>query len=63
MPRGSLDVDRAAGVFGLLATGFAVLLGFVVFLAFTSASLIFLFMLFFADSGERAVGQALPVGI
>jgi hypothetical protein len=28
--------DRAAGVFGVLATGFSVLLGFVVFLAFTS---------------------------
>jgi hypothetical protein len=28
--------DRAAGVFGVLATGFAVLLGFIVFLAFTS---------------------------
>jgi hypothetical protein len=37
-PDGSLfaDGDRAAGVFGVLATGFAVLLGFVVFLAFTS---------------------------
>jgi hypothetical protein len=30
------DGDRAAGFFGVLATGFAVLLGFVVFLAFTS---------------------------
>jgi hypothetical protein len=30
------DGDRAAGVFGVLATGFAVLLGFVVYLAFTS---------------------------
>ena len=30
------DGDRVAGVFGVLATGFAVLLGFVVFLAFTS---------------------------
>jgi hypothetical protein len=30
------DGDRAAGVFGVLATGFAVLLGFVVFLAFDS---------------------------
>lgn len=29
------DGDRAAGVFGVLATGFAVMLGFVVFLAFT----------------------------
>src|SRR5215203_194068 len=30
------DGDRAAGVFGVLATGFAILLGFVVFLAFES---------------------------
>jgi Protein of unknown function (DUF4239) len=30
------DGDRAAGVFGVLATGFAVLLGFIVFLAFES---------------------------
>src|SRR6187551_2212384 len=30
------DGDRAAGVFGVLATGFAVLLGFVVFLAIAS---------------------------
>jgi hypothetical protein len=29
------DGDRAAGVFGVLATGFSVLLGFIVFLAFT----------------------------
>jgi hypothetical protein len=37
-PEGSYfaDGDRASGVFGVLATGFAVLLGFVVFLAFTS---------------------------
>jgi len=37
-PKGSYfeDGDRAAGVFGVLATGFAVLLGFVVFLAFES---------------------------
>jgi succinate dehydrogenase/fumarate reductase cytochrome b subunit len=37
-PEGSYfaDGDRAAGVFGVLATGFAILLGFVVFLAFTS---------------------------
>src|SRR5213079_2610372 len=37
-PEGSYfnDGDRAAGVFGVLATGFAVLLGFVVFLSFTS---------------------------
>lgn len=30
------DGDRAAGVFGVLATGFAIVLGFVVFLAFES---------------------------
>src|SRR5690242_20053413 len=37
-PDGSyfVDGDRAAGVFGVLATGFAVLLGLVVVLAFTS---------------------------
>jgi len=37
-PEGSYfaDGDRAAGIFGVLATGFAVLLGFVVFLAFSS---------------------------
>jgi hypothetical protein len=37
-PEGSYfaDGDRAAGVFGVLATGFSVLLGFVVFLAFQS---------------------------
>jgi hypothetical protein len=37
-PEGSYfnDGDRAAGVFGVLATGFSVLLGFVVFLSFTT---------------------------
>ena len=37
-PEGSYfaDGDRASGVFGVLATGFAVLIGFVVFLAFES---------------------------
>ena len=30
------DGDRASGVFGVLATGFSVLLGFIVFLAFTT---------------------------
>jgi hypothetical protein len=37
-PEGSFfeDGDRASGVFGVLATGFSVLLGFVVFLAFTT---------------------------
>ena len=35
-PEGSYfaDGDRAAGVFGVLATGFSVLLGFIIFLAF-----------------------------
>lgn len=37
-PEGSrfADGDRASGVFGVLATGFSVLLGFIVFLAFTT---------------------------
>ena len=37
-PEGSrfVDGDRASGVFGVLATGFSVLLGFIVFLAFTT---------------------------
>lgn len=37
-PEGSWfqDGDRASGVFGVIATGFSVLLGFVVFLSFTS---------------------------
>jgi Protein of unknown function (DUF4239) len=37
-PEGSYfeDGDRAAGVFGVLATGFAIFAGFVIFLAFTS---------------------------
>ncbi len=37
-PEGSVfeDGDRAAGVFGVLATGFSVLLGLIVFLAFSS---------------------------
>jgi hypothetical protein len=37
-PEGSYfeDGDRASGVFGVLATGFAVLLGFIIFLAFES---------------------------
>ena len=37
-PEGSRfnDGDRAAGVFGVVATGFALLLGLVVFLAYTS---------------------------
>jgi len=37
-PEGSYfaDGDRAAGVFGVLATGFSVLLGFIVFMSFTT---------------------------
>ena len=37
-PEGSYftDGDRASGVFGVLATGFSVLLGFIIFLGFTS---------------------------
>jgi len=37
-PEGSYfaDGDRASGVFGVLATGFSVLLGFIIFLAFSS---------------------------
>jgi hypothetical protein len=37
-PEGSYfsDSDRAAGIFGVLATGFSVLLGFLIFLAFAS---------------------------
>src|SRR5947209_6184448 len=37
-PAGSYfeDGDRASGVFGVIATGFAVLIGFVVFLSFQS---------------------------
>lgn len=37
-PEGSYfaDGDRASGVFGVLATGFSILLGFIIFLAFTS---------------------------
>ena len=37
-PKGSYfeDGDRASGVFGVLATGFAIFAGFVIFLAFTS---------------------------
>jgi hypothetical protein len=37
-PEGSYftDGDRASGVFGVMATGFSVMLGFIIFLAFTS---------------------------
>ena len=52
-PDGSFfhDGDRAAGVFGVLATGFAVLLGLVVVLAFTS----------YDDSRAGAETEALTV--
>jgi hypothetical protein len=46
------DGDRAAGVFGVLATGFSVLLGFVVFLAFES----------FDQSRTGGENEALVVG-
>jgi hypothetical protein len=45
------DGDRASGVFGVLATGFSVLLGFIVFLSFTS----------YDDSKTGAESEALAV--
>jgi hypothetical protein len=45
------DGDRAAGIFGVLSTGFALLLGFVVFLAFTK----------YDDSRAGAEAEALLV--
>jgi hypothetical protein len=53
-PEGSRfkDGDRASGVFGVLATGFSVLLGFVVFLAFES----------YDQSRSGAEQEALVVG-
>jgi hypothetical protein len=52
-PEGSYfsDGDRASGVFGVLATGFALLLGLIVFLAFTS----------YDDSKTGAEAEALAV--
>lgn len=52
-PEGSFfeDGDRAAGVFGVLATGFAVLLGLIVVIAFTS----------YDDSATGAESEALAV--
>src|SRR4029450_7430888 len=44
------DGDRASGVFGVLATGFALLLGFVIFLAFTK----------YDESRAGAEGEARP---
>ena len=53
-PEGSYfkDGDRASGVFGVLSTGFSVLLGFIIFLAFTS----------YDDSRTGAEQEALVVG-
>jgi hypothetical protein len=52
-PEGSVfaDGDRAAGGFGVLATGFSVLLGLIVFLAFTS----------YDDSRQGAEAEAIAV--
>ena len=52
-PEGSFfnDGDRASGVFGVLATGFSLLLGLIVFLAFTS----------YDDSKSGAESEALAV--
>jgi hypothetical protein len=52
-PEGSYfaDGDRASGVFGVLATGFSVLLGFIIFLAFTS----------YDQSRTGAEGEAMAV--
>jgi succinate dehydrogenase/fumarate reductase cytochrome b subunit len=53
-PEGSYfaDGDRASGVFGVLATGFSVLLGFIIFLTFTS----------YDQSRTGAEAEALVVG-
>src|SRR3954462_14257181 len=66
-PAGSYfeDGDRSSGIFGVLATGFAVLIGFVVFLAFR----IFNTSRRGADSKARTVraqfetAQFLPVAV
>ncbi|MGH3100132.1 MAG: hypothetical protein ACRDPU_04030, partial [Thermoleophilia bacterium] len=52
-PEGSYfsDGDRASGVFGVLATGFAIFAGFVIFLAFTT----------YDDSRGGAEAEALTV--
>jgi hypothetical protein len=52
-PRGGFftDSDRAAGVFGVLGTSFAVLLAFVIFLAFES----------FGNAREKAGQEAVAV--
>jgi hypothetical protein len=46
------DGDRAAGAFGVLATGFSVLLGLIIFLAFTS----------YDDSRRGAEAESVAVG-
>ena len=53
-PEGSFfeDGDRASGVFGVLATGFAIFAGFVIFLAFTQ----------YDNSRSGAEAEALVVG-
>lgn len=53
-PGGSFfeDGDRASGVFGVLATGFAIFAGFVIFLAFTQ----------YDNSRSGAEAEALAVG-
>jgi hypothetical protein len=48
--------DRIHGAVGVIPTPLWVVL-------FFSAGLIFVFMLFFADSGERAIVQALLIGV
>ena len=52
-PEGSVfaDGDRAAGGFGVLATGFSVLLGLIIVLAFTS----------YDDSRQGAEAEAIAV--
>ena len=52
-PEGSYfsDGDRASGVFGVLATGFAIFAGFVIFLAFTT----------YDDTRSGAEAEALAV--
>jgi hypothetical protein len=52
-PEGSFfsDGDRASGVFGVLATGFAIFAGFVIFLAFTS----------YDESRSGAEGEAITL--
>jgi hypothetical protein len=64
------DGDRAAGAFGVLATGFSVLLGLIIFLAFTSydvlAVVLFAACLFFAGLSTRLPtlrGQAVVLSL